>query len=561
MAIPRFIGRNTELQKIKDCWKRACEGQPQVVNLVADTGVGKTRLVQSFYEWLSTDPEQGDGVGSQGYWPDDLGTGRQRVVNPPLERFATFDLKKSRISWLWWGLYWTGEDGEDECALGRFEDVLETHLKMLELERRCRLNNWETLSEVAKDEALGFVADLIPGGGQVKNVIGLAKRLYTSLQERKDAQRGVAEDHKSQQEAIAEGILVRLQAVFNPNQRDVPRVPMVLFLDDVHFATDVSRDDYTLQFLDRLLRQAAREQWPLLVLTTHWKGPWQAHSQSETPEQCKPWRRIVMDMEVEPRKKTPDFHTLMLSNIPRDDLQSIILDLLPGLDSQDQDRILDRVDNVRWLIEVIGALGDYAENFKEKYSGSALSDNGRGNLEDLLKTSGYLAVIRKRLAGDAMRDVRAVLGATAWHAHQLEFLSPLACAFGNQLVGQETTPTSDIEPSQQVLDILMRALDPAALLEGHGDGDSVPTLVSFPERGYLEIAKALFDTKRLPGLRLALGHEITDWMQDLEDQPPPLEKPRGCQAKESIFGDCPRSYGEAKTATQRRATGSPCGHR
>jgi hypothetical protein len=520
MAVPRFIGRSDELQHIKNCWRKATEGQPQVVNLIADTGVGKTRLVHAFYEWLSTEPGQGGGADHQNYWPTDLGTGRQRVVNPPLERFGSFDLTKSRIPWLWWGLYWTDADGENACALVRFHDILNTHLKMLELERRCRLNNWETLSDAARDEVLNFMSDFIPGAGQVKNVVSLAKRLHANYQERQQANRGIAEDCSKQRESLAEDILDRLQVVFNPKYKDVPRLPLVLFLDDIHFATDISGDFFTLQFLDCLLRRAAREQWPLMVVATHWKGPWNAHLTWEGGKEDKPWRRLMLELGAQENAKTPDMHTLELSNVPYDDLRAVALDLLPGLAPNDQKTLLSRVDNVRWLVEVLHALSDYVENFEEYDLRRPLSCRGHLQLEELLKTRGYLEVLRKRLKGKAMLDVRNVLGATAWHAHELEFLSPLGRAFGEVLMEHGALATSHSEPGQRVLDVLLRALNPAALLEGQCQDDQLPTLVRFPERGYMEIAKELFDLEHLPNLRLALGREIVTWMSPQDRDSP-----------------------------------------
>ena len=516
MAMPNFVGRTNELKQIQSCWANVCQGQPQVINLIADTGVGKTRLVQAFYEWLSTAPEQGGGIGNQGYWPDELGVGRQRVVNPPLEDFAEFDLKEKRIPWLWWGMYWTDADGENDCALSRFQGALEAHLQMLELERRFKLNTLSAIGDFVRDEGLNQVAELIPGGSQVVNVYSLAKKIVASRKGQQEKRKGLGGQSQHQQEALANDIIERLQVVFNPKKKDVPRVPMVLFLDDIHFATDISGDGFTLQFLDRLVRQAALEQWPLLIISTHWKGPWQAHRQGVTLAEGKPWRRVVSELEAEPGTAALGIHALELTGIPTGDLRRIIIDLQPGLNRENQESILARVDNVRWLVEVLHALGDNIENFESNDRQNPLSAHGQRRLDELLKSRGYLEVIRQRLEGDSMVKVRAVLGATAWHAYGLEFLSPLAGAFGPGLIEQGSLRDADGEPAQQVLDSLMRALDPAALLEGQSQNNGLPSLVRFPERGYLQTAKDLFDPDRLPGLSLALGREIINWMRQQE---------------------------------------------
>jgi len=163
MTAPQFVGRNTALEAIQQSWMQAREAHPQVVNVIADTGIGKTRLVQAFYEWLSTSPDQGDAAGSQGYWPDDLGDGRQRVVYPPLERFEVFDLKQNSILWLWWGMFWMDSEGENECALSRFHSNLEAHLQMPELERKFKASSCSAFNEVMADEDLNQLAEFIPG--------------------------------------------------------------------------------------------------------------------------------------------------------------------------------------------------------------------------------------------------------------------------------------------------------------------------------------------------------------------------------------------------------------
>lgn len=536
MKKPRFIGRSAELQLLKDLWGKACEGHPQVVNLVADTGVGKTRLVQAFYEWLITDSEQVEGIESQHYWPNDLGAGRQRLVNPPLERFNSFDLKNGHIPWLWWGMYWTDADGENECGLVRFHEFIDVHLGMLELQQDAYRRDFVSVRDALKDEAIGLVAGLIPGGSQVLSVFDLAKKLHANRKERHEATKGLANQDKSRQEALAESVINRLKIVFNRRQKGISQVPLVLFLDDVHFATDISRDGFSLQFLDRLMRQAGQERWPLLVLSTHWRGPWQAHRNGPALKEGKPWRRIMMELDADQSLKTPEIHTLKLKNIPREGLRSVVLDQLPGLNREDQDKILDQVDNVRWLVEVLNALSDSAENFESQDRKCPLNDHGHRRLERLLKTRGYLEVIRQRLEGDAMQDVRAVLGATAWHAHELEFVSSLASAFGEELVRQGALPSIEIDPSQQVLQVLLRALDPSALLEGQVEDNLLPSLVRFPERGYLEISKELFDPKYLPSLRLALGQEVLKWMQGQSDKPPRWEKLGNTRQQRAFLG-------------------------
>ena len=74
-----FIGRDTELGTLQEAWHRAKAGHPQMVVLWGETGLGKTRVVQEFYGWLSEtnveDPRR--------HWPDTLQIGRSLELSPP----------------------------------------------------------------------------------------------------------------------------------------------------------------------------------------------------------------------------------------------------------------------------------------------------------------------------------------------------------------------------------------------------------------------------------------------------------------------------------------------
>jgi hypothetical protein len=441
----QFIGREAELAKLKSIWQLAREGKPQVVNYIADTGVGKSRLIQAFYEWLSTDPNQGDGAGKQGYWPDDLGIGRQRVVNPPLDRFQPFDLQNRSIPWLWWGMYWTDAQNDIRTALTETSPFLDVHLKMLEINR----SNDKSLADKLKGLAVSkgvAVAGMIPVVGPFVSPLvsagKLAKALYDSKKRRDETQLGHGVRQKNHLDALADDLLERLEAMF---KKTSPVPPMVLFLDDIHFATDISRDGETLQFLDRLLRTASQKSWPLLVITTHWLAPWRDHLQT-TLENGKPWRRVEEMLKADTAISGKlSFHDCYFTKLPNDDLRRVALDYLPGLSEENLVTILNKVDNVRWLVELLKALNDCLENFNQKDRGQALSPIGISRLDTLLSQQGYLGVIRQRLQGDEMSDIRAVLGATAWHSHGLDFVGPLADSFEKRLIEQKLLAESDAD--------------------------------------------------------------------------------------------------------------------
>jgi predicted ATPase len=51
-----FVGREEELRLLMSRWERAVNGQGQVVLIVGEAGIGKSRLVQRFREQIADHP-------------------------------------------------------------------------------------------------------------------------------------------------------------------------------------------------------------------------------------------------------------------------------------------------------------------------------------------------------------------------------------------------------------------------------------------------------------------------------------------------------------------------
>jgi class 3 adenylate cyclase/tetratricopeptide (TPR) repeat protein len=48
-----FVGREDELRTLMNRWERVCEGEGQVVTIIGEAGIGKSRLVQQFHDLIS----------------------------------------------------------------------------------------------------------------------------------------------------------------------------------------------------------------------------------------------------------------------------------------------------------------------------------------------------------------------------------------------------------------------------------------------------------------------------------------------------------------------------
>jgi class 3 adenylate cyclase/tetratricopeptide (TPR) repeat protein len=54
-ALTPFVGRQDELRLLMSSWERAREGEGQVVTIVGEAGIGKSRLVQEFHDRIAAD--------------------------------------------------------------------------------------------------------------------------------------------------------------------------------------------------------------------------------------------------------------------------------------------------------------------------------------------------------------------------------------------------------------------------------------------------------------------------------------------------------------------------
>src|SRR5688572_530467 len=106
-GMPSFVGqqRNEILDYLVDRYDVAAQkGEPSVVTLEAPMGMGKTRIVQEFYERLA-----GSRQSAPPYWPPTVHAGtataallheRKRIVP---ERFQVSG--GASLPWFWWAVH------------------------------------------------------------------------------------------------------------------------------------------------------------------------------------------------------------------------------------------------------------------------------------------------------------------------------------------------------------------------------------------------------------------------------------------------------------------------
>ena len=150
-----FVGRKKELSQLIAAYDKAFRGSVQIVPIVAETGFGKTRLAQEFYNWLSVNR---DPAGEAGYWPDLLERIEDNLtVNPPAENCGQ---RKLVMPYLWWGLRIPDPGSRNEIISGALWPAigsLKPHLAQHQKEVEKRAIKFKAMKEGAKGAtSLGF---------------------------------------------------------------------------------------------------------------------------------------------------------------------------------------------------------------------------------------------------------------------------------------------------------------------------------------------------------------------------------------------------------------------
>lgn len=394
-----FLHRDDEMSHLQAAWTRALSGDPQLVVLLGEIGLGKTRLALEFYRWLSRERDPASSAHPEGYWPDAFAeTDASLDVNPCFD--GTDTSARPRIPWLWWGLrWWRPEERNqtgDRCALVQYKHALEPHVAPIAAARQL-----QALRKDASWKAAGIGLNSVP----VLNWLFLLRDTRSLFGDRREEHRLEAEKIESvgqsasrQRQDLETLVLDSFEAILDPTKKDAATVPVVLFLDDAQWA-----DETTLRFVWRLLARAQEYRWPLLVLATHYEKEWEEHLPSSVgtspPQQFVDIPRLI--------GKRDQWEGLRrLPKIP--ELDPIVRDALPGLTGDQVKLILSRADGNPLLLEdILRELLDLPSLFENRDAAAALTQHG----EDFVRDESFAVHTRYFRRFRALEeDVRQVLG-------------------------------------------------------------------------------------------------------------------------------------------------------
>lgn len=353
-----FLGREAELTKLMDAWDRVEQGNPQWIAIVAESGVGKTRLVQEFYRQLAA-AENTSRMPAVGYWPDELPIDRDKLgLNPDIDSFSVGAVKSiADIPWLWWGLRGQGDVRNatgSGCAARDAKADLELHYAAV-IARRMK----ESAARRVGTEAVKVVSNAL-GFGLIEtffNAFDPGSAAYEAVRAVFANDEIVIRGEKSKQSKKLQNQLAEVISAFLGQQ-----IPVILVLDDAHWL-----DADTVAFVSRLVSEQVPKKMKLMILTTSWAREWNGS----------PIRKLYESF-AESKFLVP------LGGIEQNSAVQFLRFNFPGLTESDVNLIWTRSGgNFRYLVEITKALEKSPRDyFSQGNKSQSLSDAGRRRLRE-----------------------------------------------------------------------------------------------------------------------------------------------------------------------------------
>lgn len=254
-----FVGRNDELRLLHATWRNTqTYNTPHVVVLVAETGVGKSRIIKEFYRELIRE----HGINDDAFWPDSF-TSDEKWVNP---EFPEHHKPQKPPKFLWLGTAWDnpGKQRDNDTTLINLKQQLEKITQHISKVIPANLLG------AMKDDFVHIAKSLVTE--QLENVvvdvvIGSFVPHYQLLKkaflEAKETQKVLGFNDSTT--TLDEELLMLFTKWFSHR----PYIPLILWLDDVHWINKES-----VLFFSKLMHNAQQKGWPVLCIATCWPKEW-----------------------------------------------------------------------------------------------------------------------------------------------------------------------------------------------------------------------------------------------------------------------------------------------
>ena len=370
-----FFGRENELATLRQLWDQATTKDasgayvgPRMAIILAETGYGKTRLIQALYQQLTNDPLWDPAEAN--YWPDAFQeVSNQLRVNPDMAKHSP----KGPPRFLWAGMRWSPPDErnleERTCSLPEIRDVLRIHVEI----SRQHSDAWTKLKAKAgkaiKTDGISQTTEQIveflgiPFGGLLLKGVKAIGNLATAK-----SSHSFKEESDKKATDITEELLGDFREIFGAIGSGGIVLPTILFLDDAQWI-----DPITFKFIGQLWREAESKKWPLFVVMTQWE---------------RNWRELLREPENEHESSLAYFkekkgaHFIELGPSSDKELEGYLKQKLTGLTEEQRRLLLDKSGgNFLTLVENVGFLLQNKLNFENGNVQGKLSKGGENKVK------------------------------------------------------------------------------------------------------------------------------------------------------------------------------------
>jgi hypothetical protein len=335
MAI--FCGREHEIQQLLDTWDSVVSGEgPRVMAVVAESGFGKTRLVQEFYGKIASTARSTAG---EGYWPTELGVADASMqVNPPITGVDAQQV----MPFMWWGMRIHASENRNASlgsTVGTYVRELQPHTAAIIRAGKAKEASKRIIGGVVK----GMVR-FIPIAGQIAEAIDMAKEAHEVWQgfgERNTLQRqgtrSLSMEADTKRTELSDEVINLLRLLLRDTPERAP-IPTIWLIDDAQYSPS---DPGVMELLEKVLTTAEFEKWPLLILITHWAKEWV--EQTNTPSV-----RATLH-----NTKNVNLGVIELGSTPWETLRPALIEQLPGLTTEQATALLRFIGGRPLLLEEI----------------------------------------------------------------------------------------------------------------------------------------------------------------------------------------------------------------
>ena len=499
-----FVSRDKEMGWLQSAWREAKRGNPQFRVLLGESGLGKTRLAQEFYRWMSREEDPPTESAPEGYWPDAFGTEKSAdAVNPAFPDHP--EGSAPPIPWLWWGLRWPDPGDTHQtstgCALIDYWVYLRPHFRPIEIARE--------LHEVRKDAVIkmaGVAASIIESLSGLGGILA-ARDAYTTITEDRAKERQLLKEREASAAHHAAAdlrdletkVLDTFQLILDPAKSKAkrPNVPAVLFLDDAQWA-----DPDTLRFVSKLLVAARKGHWPLLVIATHWEFEWRKNVSDDISSVENPTQLADLPGLLDPAAEWAEVHVVDVV----DDLGPLVQAALPGITSAQSRLILEKAGgNPRLLEEILLHLLRHPALFEGRELSRPLTPKAEQEIRE--KSFDYHELVDERFCA-LETSVQRALG---WSSAQgMRFLTKITEAIARRI---------DPEIDRKRLDCALESAEtPHCLIELYGEPGSF-NLGEFRQRAFQEVASKnlRLDESELAAVEAVLREFLGAWLRNPAD--------------------------------------------